>query len=107
MDPAMLFACFVLTLLFLVTVAVIVALGMLPGRIARARNHRYADAINAASWIGLALGGILWPFAFVWAFFPGDDEQSTENQQTAALRQQVDQLQAELASLKASNHPSA
>ena len=102
MDAAMLFAGFVLALLFLVTVAVIVALGMLPGRIAKARNHRYADAINAASWIGLALGGIFWPLAFVWAFFPvGDSDEAT------ALRQQIEQLKAELAAMQSSESPSA
>lgn len=49
--------------------AAIVALGSLPGKIARGRNHPWPDAVNAASWIGLATG-VLWPFAFVWAFLP-------------------------------------
>ena len=58
----------VLAVLFLAVVATIVYLGSLPGKIARARNHPQADAINAASWIGLALAGAGWPIAFVWAF---------------------------------------
>ena len=58
----------VLAVLFLVFVAAIVYLGSLPGNIAKKRNHPQADAINAASWIGLALLGSGWPIAFVWAF---------------------------------------
>jgi Protein of unknown function (DUF3302) len=69
-----------------VIVAVVVTLGSLPGRIAQERNHPQAGVITVASWVGiamLALGavaghaeagsltmmGILWPFAFVWAYF--------------------------------------
>ena len=40
----------------------------LPGKIARRRGHPQADAVNAAGWIGLVTG-VLWPLAFVWAFF--------------------------------------
>ena len=49
------FAWLVLAILFLVAVAIIVALGSLPKKIATGRNHPQVDAINACSWIGLAL----------------------------------------------------
>lgn len=62
------FAWVVLTVLLVVVVAAIVYVGSLPGNIARKRNHPQVDAINAASWIGLALLGFGWPIAFVWAF---------------------------------------
>ena len=55
-------------ILFLAIVVAIVALGTLPGNIARRRGHPQADAITAASWIGIATMGLLWPIAFVWAF---------------------------------------
>jgi hypothetical protein len=55
-------------LLVLVTAA-IVALGSVPGKIARKRGHPWPDAVNAASWIGLATG-VFWPVAFIWAFLP-------------------------------------
>lgn len=100
MDIASIFACFVITILFLVIVAAIVALGSLPGRIAKGRNHPHTEAINAASWIGLALGGILWPLAFVWAFLPLGDSSSNVIGEVESLRKQVAQLQAEIASLK-------
>ncbi|QDU74272.1 Inner membrane protein YiaW [Bremerella volcania] len=100
MDIATLFAWFVIAVLFSVVVAAIVGLGSLPGGIAKQRNHPHADAINAASWIGLALGGILWPIAFVWAFIPFGKSNSTGDGEVESLRKQVAQLQAELASLK-------
>lgn len=67
-DGATYFAWFVLTLLFLVVVALIVWLGSMPKKIAMRRDHPQVDAINACSWIGLALCGVGWPIAFVWAF---------------------------------------
>jgi len=100
MDVATLFAWFVIAVLFLVVVAVIVTLGSLPGHIARQRNHPHVDAINAASWIGLALGGITWPIALVWAFIPFGQATSSDDGEVTALRKQVAQLQTELASLR-------
>ena len=58
----------IFALLILLTV-VIVQLGSLPGKIARRRGHPWPDAVNAASWIGLATG-IFWPLAFIRAFLP-------------------------------------
>ena len=49
------------------TVAVLL-LG-LPGRIARARNHPDADAVNVMGWAG-ALAVVPWIQAFIWAFKP-------------------------------------
>lgn len=67
-DFATVFAWFVMALLFGVFVTIIVLLGSLPQKIALKRNHPQVEAINAASWIGLACGGLGWPIAFVWAF---------------------------------------
>jgi uncharacterized BrkB/YihY/UPF0761 family membrane protein len=65
----------VIIFLIIAFAAVIVVLGGIPGKIARKRNHPYPDAVNAASWIGLATG-IFWPIAFIWAFMttPSDDD---------------------------------
>jgi len=51
------------------TVAVLV-LG-LPGRIAIARKHPDADAINLMGWLGF-LAVVPWMQAFMWAFKPTD-----------------------------------
>jgi len=50
--------------------AVIVILG-LPGRIAIARNHPQADAVNALGWFGF-LGVVPWLYALIWALKPTD-----------------------------------
>ena len=43
----------------------------LPGRIAIARNHPEADAVNLMGWIGF-LAVIPWVQALIWAFKPTD-----------------------------------
>ena len=48
--------------------AAVLLLG-LPGRIARARNHPEADAVNIMGWAG-ALAVVPWIQAFIWAFKP-------------------------------------
>lgn len=70
MDGFDYFAFFVIAVLVAAVVVIIVELGSLPGKIARARNHPYAEAINAASWISFLTLCLLWPLAFIWAFVP-------------------------------------
>ncbi len=67
-GPLDAFAFLVMAILIAVAVIVIVKLGQLPGQLARKWNHPQAAAINAASWVGIATGGLLWPLAFIWAF---------------------------------------
>ena len=108
-DGATLFAWFVMAFLFLILVWGIVFVGSLPRKIALQRNHPQVDAINAASWIGLFLGGIGWIIAFVWAFLRtgpiGHDEgaslPSTSQQEIDRLRTQLVQLECELEQQKA------
>lgn len=63
-----LFAWIVLIVLVVSTVAVLIFLAMLPGSIARRRNHPSAEAVNVAGWVTLFLGFALWPIALVWAY---------------------------------------
>jgi Protein of unknown function (DUF3302) len=51
-------------------VAAVLILG-LPGRIAIARKHPDADAINTMGWLGF-LAVVPWMQAFMWAFKPTD-----------------------------------
>jgi hypothetical protein len=83
-GPLDAFAFLVFAVLIAVAVIIIVKLGQLPGQLARKWGHPQAAAINAASWIGIATGGLLWPLAFIWAFMtpvarpalvPRDDQQ--------------------------------
>ncbi len=104
MNPLDLIALIFIPVMIIFAAAGIVFLGSLPGKIARKRQHPWPDAVNAASWIGLATG-VLWPFAFVWAFLPVPVSQGQPDAETASdatgLQEKVDALEAELAQLKA------
>jgi hypothetical protein len=58
----------VLLLLVAAAVVIWVILGMMPGRIARDRNHPQADAISVCGWWGVLTMGLLLPFAYIWAY---------------------------------------
>ncbi len=62
------FALIVLCVLVIVAVAAWVILDMLPGRIARQRNHPQAEAINVCGWWGVLTMGLLLPLAYIWAY---------------------------------------
>jgi uncharacterized BrkB/YihY/UPF0761 family membrane protein len=62
------FAWIVLIILLLSTVAVVVFLAMLPGMIAKKRNHPWTQAVTVAGWVTLFLGFALWPVALIWAY---------------------------------------
>ncbi len=63
-----LFALLVLLTLLASAAAIWLVLGMMPGRIARARNHPQAEAINVCGWWGVITMGLLLPVAFIWAY---------------------------------------
>ena len=78
------FAFVVFAVLIAVAVIVFVSLGKLPGQLARKWGHPQASAINVASWIGMATGGLLWPLALIWAFIiPSGSGASEKNDQHA------------------------
>ena len=62
------FAWIVLVVLVVCTVAVIIFMAMLPGMIARSRNHPWAQAVTVAGWVTLFFGFLLWPVAVVCAY---------------------------------------
>ena len=62
------FALFILLVLLATAVATWVVLGMMPGRIARKRNHPQADAIAVCGWWGVITMGLLLPIAYIWAY---------------------------------------
>jgi hypothetical protein len=89
---------------------IVVGLGMLPGRIAQKRGHPQAAAINVASWLGLATGGVLWLLALIWAFLrPAADPSAAGSHpagpnRTADANAQLAQMQARVAALEATFH---
>lgn len=94
------FAFVVFGILFVAIVVAIVALGSLPGNIARRRGHPQADAITAAGWVGIASMGILWPIAFVWAFLRPVDGAVAQAPQEAGPSKPFDEIHARLAALE-------
>ena len=62
------FALLVLITLVVTFLALWIALGMMPGRIARKRKHPQADAINVCGWCGVITMGLLLPLAYIWAY---------------------------------------
>ena len=62
------FAWIVFVLLILIIVAVFVALGVIPGRIARKRGHPWAQAVAVGGWATLICGFVFWPLILIWAY---------------------------------------
>lgn len=62
------FAWIVLIVLVLSTTFVIVFLAMLPGMIAKRRNHPWTQAVTVGGWVTLLLGFALWPIVLIWAY---------------------------------------
>jgi hypothetical protein len=92
-------ALFFIFFLIIALAAVIVALGSLPGNVARKRGQPWPDAVNVASWIGLATG-IFWPLAFIWAFLPVPVAGPTVKTDGADANDDLVSLQAKLATLE-------
>ena len=72
------FALLVLCVLLLCFVVIWVVLGMMPGRIARARKHPQADAINVCGWWGALTMGLLMPVAYIWAYTTARASEQTD-----------------------------
>lgn len=62
------FAWIVLLVVITTLVASFVALGVMPGRIARRRGHPWAQAVAIGSWATLVFGFVFWPLILVWAY---------------------------------------
>ena len=77
------FAIAILLVLALALVGAWVLLGMMPGRIARQRNHPQADAVSVCGWWGVITVGLLLPVAFIWAYCKSADAQNAEAKDAA------------------------
>lgn len=78
-----LFALLILIIMFLSVIAVWVVIGAMPGKIAKARNHRQAEAVNVCGWCGVLTLGLLLPIAFIWAYYDPDKPSASETTNTA------------------------
>jgi hypothetical protein len=50
------------------TVAFLLWLASVPGKVARARGHAQADAVSVAGWLSLLTLFTTWPLALIWAY---------------------------------------
>jgi uncharacterized BrkB/YihY/UPF0761 family membrane protein len=73
------FAWIVLVVLVLSTVFVLIFLAMLPGMIAKRRNHPWAEAVTVGGWVTLFLGFALWPLVLIWAYVDAPRARLGEN----------------------------
>jgi hypothetical protein len=62
------FAWIVLFILIAMGGAIFVALGTMPGHIARKRGHPWAQAVAIGGWARLIFGFVFWPLILIWAF---------------------------------------
>jgi prepilin signal peptidase PulO-like enzyme (type II secretory pathway) len=62
------FSWVVFVLVVAIVVAVFVALGMMPGHIARRRGHPWMEAVTVGGWATLIFGFMLWPLVLIWAY---------------------------------------
>ena len=103
-------ALFIIFMMIIMVAAAIVFIGSIPGKIARSRNHPWPDAVNTASWIGLATG-VFWPIALIWAFLPvpvkaestssdGPAADTGTQGELAALQKRIADLEAALQKVK-------
>ncbi len=92
-------ALFFIFFMIIALAAIVVLLGSLPGKIARKRGHPHPDAVNAASWIGLATG-VFWPVAFIWAFLPCPGNAGAPSGDLARMQDRIAALEAALAKLQ-------
>lgn len=73
-----LFAWIVLLVVVATLVATVVALGVMPGRIARRRGHPWAQAVTVGSWATLVFGFVFWPLILVWAYVDAPERQDAD-----------------------------
>ena len=93
------FAWVVLLVIIASVVVVFVVLGMLPGKIARQRQHPQVQAINVASWLALIFGVAAWPFVMVWAYLR-PVARPLDQPEDEAVRQRIASLEARIAELE-------
>jgi hypothetical protein len=60
-------ALIILAIVVVAVIGVLVALAIVPGRIAQRRQHPQKDAIRVTGYFGILIAP-LWVFAFIWAY---------------------------------------
>jgi hypothetical protein len=101
------FAFVVFAVLIAAALVAVVLLGLLPGWVARNRNHPQAAAVTATGWLSLVVP-VFWPLALVSAFVkprsavaPGAaEDQGPESPADAGAKEQLVRMQARVGALE-------
>ena len=88
------FALIVLAVLLAAAIWLVVLIGNLPGKMARAADHPQADAIAILAWVGLLTMGIGWFVALVWARVKPVGNDAALAQRVEELEQRIQQMEA-------------
>jgi CBS domain containing-hemolysin-like protein len=59
---------FIIIVMPIVAIAVFLVIHVLPEKIAEKRHHPHKDSIKTLCILSLFFGGMLWPFAWIWAY---------------------------------------
>lgn len=103
-------AWFALILVPVVGIVVFLAIHILPEKIAHKKKHPQTGAIQCLCLLSLVFGGMLWPFAWLWAYtkpvmhkmaYGTDKDESHEPADGAPPTTEIEQLRARVAELEA------
>src|SRR5882672_10130732 len=61
-------ALFIMIVAPILLITVILAIHVIPEKVAYRRHHPQADAIKVLCFLSLVFGGLLWPLAWLWAY---------------------------------------
>lgn len=84
------FAWVVLITIVVSVIYVVVVLAAMPGKIAKKRNHPYAESINVLGWLGLLFFGVIWVLALGWALA---DPRKRVSDEYKELKQRISKLE--------------
>jgi CBS domain containing-hemolysin-like protein len=96
-----------------VLIVAFLAVHILPEKVAEKRHHPQLGAIKCLCFLSLVFGGLLWPFAWLWAYSKpvfhkmayGTDVGESHGQETGekSATSELEQLRARVAELEAEN----
>jgi hypothetical protein len=99
----------VLVIVPIVAIAVFWLVHILPEKIAEKKQHPQSKAIQTLCLLSLAFGGLLWPFAWLWAYTKPTDKvaHGQDDAQATTDRDEADELEQhrQRASERESNPP--
>jgi CBS domain containing-hemolysin-like protein len=99
----------------IIGIAIFWMVHILPEKIAEKRRHPQAKAIQCVCLLSLCFGGLLWPFAWLWAYTKPvlhkmaygtdvDESHGHHGEEVATEESEIEKLRARVAELEAKKH---